>query len=100
MLNGVIEFGETVWMVGIGFRIMGSWLAAINTLYADQSNGMAYCVGGVNTGSATASMELSGIIAPDGTLSYNLDKLVYNGTDATAMVSSSTEMRIVLLKSV
>jgi len=100
MLNGVIEFGETVWMVGIGFRIMGSWLAAINTLYADQSNGTAYCVGGVNTGSATASMELSGIIAPDGTLSYNLDKLVYNGTDVTAMVSSSTEMRIVLLKSV
>ena len=100
MLNGVIEFGETVWMVGIGFRIMGSWLAAINTLYADQSNGTAYCVGGVNTGSATASMELSGIIAPDGTLSYNLDKLVYNGSDVTAMVSSSTEMRIVLLKSV
>lgn len=100
MLNGVIEFGETVWMVGIGFRIMGSWLAAINTLYADQSNGTAYCVGGVNTGIATASMELSGIIAPDGTLSYNLDKLVYNGTDVTAMVSSSTEMRIVLLKSV
>ena len=100
MLNGVTEFGETVWMVGIGFRIMGSWLAAINTLYADQSNGTAYCVGGVNTGSATASMELSGIIAPDGTLSYNLDKLVYNGTDVTAMVSSSTEMRIVLLKSV
>ena len=100
MLNGVIEFGETVWMVGIGFRIMGSWLAAINTLYADQSNGTAYCVGGVNTGSATASMELSGIIAPDGTLSYNLDKLVYNGMDVTAMVSSSTEMRIVLLKSV
>lgn len=100
MLNGVIEFGETVWMVGIGFRIMGSWLAAINTLYADQSNGTAYCVGGVNTGRATASMELSGIIAPDGTLSYNLDKLVYNGTDVTAMVSSSTEMRIVLLKSV
>lgn len=100
MLNGVIEFGETVWMVGIGFRIMGSWLAAINTLYADQSNGTAYCVGGVNIGSSTASMELSGIIAPDGTLSYNLDKLVYNGTDVTAMVSSSTEMRIVLLKSV
>lgn len=100
MLNGVIEFGEQVWMVGIGFRIMGSWLAAINTLYADQSNGTAYCVGGVNTGSATASMELSGIIAPDGTLSYNLDKLVYNGTDVTAMVDSSTEMRIVLLKSV
>ena len=100
MLNGVIEFGEPVWMIGIGFRIMGSWLAAINTLYADQSNGTAYCVGGVNTGSATASMELSGIIAPDGTLSYNLDKLVYNGTDVTAMVSSSTEMRIVLLKSV
>ena len=100
MLNGVIEFGEQVWMIGIGFRIMGSWLAAINTLYADQSNGTAYCVGGVNTGSATASMELSGIIAPDGTLSYNLDKLVYNGTDVTAMVSSSTEMRIVLLKSV
>ena len=100
MLNGVIEFGETVWMVGIGFRIMGSWLAAINTLYAGQSNGTAYCVGGVNTGSAAASMELSGIIAPDGTLSYNLDKLVYNGTDVTAMVSSSTEMRIVLLKSV
>lgn len=100
MLNGVIEFGEQVWMVGIGFRIMGSWLAAINTLYADQSNGTAYCVGGVNTGSATASMELSGIIAPDGTLSYNLDKLVYNGSDVTAMVDSSTEMRIVLLKSV
>ena len=100
MLNGVIEFGEQVWMVGIGFRIMGSWLAAINTLYADQSNGTAYCVGGVNIGSSTASMELSGIIAPDGTLSYNLDKLVYNGTDVTAMVSSSTEMRIVLLKSV
>ena len=100
MLNGVIEFGEPVWMIGIGFRIMGSWLAAINTLYADQSNGTAYCVGGVNTGSATASMELSGIIAPDGTFSYNLDKLVYNGTDVTAMVSSSTEMRIVLLKSV
>ena len=100
MLNGVIEFGEQVWMIGIGFRIMGSWLAAINTLYADQSNGTAYCVGGVNTGSATASMELSGIIAPDGTLSYNLDKLVYNGSDVTAMVDSSTEMRIVLLKSV
>lgn len=100
MLNGVIEFGEPVWMIGIGFRIMGSWLAAINTLYADQSNGTAYCVGGVNIGSATASMELSGIIAPDGTFSYNLDKLVYNGTDVTAMVSSSTEMRIVLLKSV
>ena len=100
ILNGVTEFGETVWMVGIGFRIMGSWLAAINTLYADQSNGTAYCVGGVNTGSATASMELSGIIAPDGTLSYNLDKLVYNGSDVTAMVGSSTEMRIVLLKSV
>ena len=100
MLNGVIEFGEPVWMIGIGFRIMGSWLAAINTLYADQSNGTAYCVGGVNTGGATASMELSGIIAPDGTLSYNLDKLVYNGSDVTAMVGSSTEMRIVLLKSV
>ena len=100
MLNGVIEFGEQVWMIGIGFRIMGSWLAAINTLYADQANGTAYCVGGVNTGSATASMELSGIIAPDGTLSYNLDKLVYNGSDVTAMVDSSTEMRIVLLKSV
>lgn len=100
ILNGVTEFGETVWMVGIGFKIMGSWLAAINTLYADQSNGTAYCVGGVNIGSATASMELSGIIAPDGTLSYNLDKLVYNGSDVTAMVSSSTEMRIVLLKSV
>ena len=100
MLNGVIEFGEPVWMIGIGFRIMGSWLAAINTLYADQSNGTAYCVGGVNIGSSTASMELSGIIAPDGTFSYNLDKLVYNGTDVTAMVDSSTEMRIVLLKSV
>ena len=100
MLNGVIEFGEQVWMIGIGFRIMGSWLAAINTLYADQANGTAYCVGGVNTGSAAASMELSGIIAPDGTLSYNLDKLVYNGSDVTAMVDSSTEMRIVLLKSV
>ena len=79
MLNGVIEFGEPVWMIGIGFRIMGSWLAAINTLYADQSNGTAYCVGGVNIGSSTASMELSGNIASDGTFSYNLDKLVYNG---------------------
>ena len=99
LTSGQQILGAPAWLIGIGFKINGNWMFAMNTVFAIQTSDLTSftCVGGIDAGDTSIRMELSGTISTDSVVSYTLNKLEFNGTDIKAMVSASTDMRLMSL---